>query len=95
MAHWERGWGVAEGCFALWVGCVLWKKEEGYTYTKGKGKNRKTVTEMRTVYRIVWPGYLPEAATWEPVENVGAELRAEYEQGLRDERPTPRRPPRS
>ena len=23
MAHWERGWGVAEGRFALWVGCAV------------------------------------------------------------------------
>ena len=23
LAHWERGWGVAEGRFALWVGCAV------------------------------------------------------------------------
>ena len=23
LAHWQRGWGVAEGRFAVWVGCAL------------------------------------------------------------------------
>ena len=23
LAHWERGWGVAEGCFAVWAGCAV------------------------------------------------------------------------
>lgn len=35
------------------------------------------------MYRIAWPGYSAAASTWEPRVNVGTELIAEYEEGLR------------
>ena len=41
------------------------------------------VTKARVLYHIMWPGYTAEAATWEPVENVGLALLEEYEEGLR------------
>jgi hypothetical protein len=31
------------------------------------------------LYHIIWEGYLPEAATWEPADNISDELIAEYE----------------
>ena len=37
------------------------------------------------LYRIVWKGYLPEAATWEPAQNIHDELLDEYEASLEAE----------
>ena len=64
---------------------IIGRKEEEYQEAKGKGRRRTLVTKTRTLYRIVWPGYLPDSATWEPTENVGLPLIEEYEAGLAQE----------
>ena len=53
----------------------------------------EAVTKARVLYHIMWPGYTAEAATWEPVENVGLALLEEYEEACGSRR-RPRRPRR-
>mmetsp|Transcript_43971 Transcript_43971/g.93578 ORF Transcript_43971/g.93578 Transcript_43971/m.93578 type:complete len:93 (+) Transcript_43971:308-586(+) len=37
------------------------------------------------LYRIIWKGFLPEAATWEATSDINEELLLEYEAGLEAE----------
>ena len=50
-----------------------------------EGKSQTGFNKGTKLYRIVWKGYLPEAATWEPASNIGDDILAEYEASLEAE----------